>query len=250
MLPINLDIPFGGLSNVNVLDEAGGLTITTGGTNIVNVAIDPVAQKADQLDGDVTVNGGKSTSLTVYDGDDKNNDTWTFSTPTIASGPMSFGNQVNTIKSSHSANEIIYSGNLEGTPVAAATIDGGTGTETFNILGVMQGTTLTINGGAGKDKYNIQNTAAGSTVNLVAGRRNDTVNISSSAESLQTIQGDLMLDGSGGTNTLVFSDQRDKTPSTYVFHKPTVTRNGSLAITYMNFAHVTINRSRLRNKRV
>ena len=100
--PINVYIPFGGVSNVNVLDEAGGVTITTGGSNVVNVGIDPVAQKADQLDGNVTVDGGNSTALIVYDGDDKTTDTWTLSAPTIASGPMSFGNQVNTIKSSRS----------------------------------------------------------------------------------------------------------------------------------------------------
>ena len=59
-----------------------------------------------------------------------------------------------------------------------------------------------------------------------------------------------MLNGSGGTNTIVFNDQRDRHPPRTSFTIKTVTRNGNLAITYLNFAHVTIKRPRPRHKKV
>jgi hypothetical protein len=95
-------------------------------------------------------------------------------TVTITGAWVSYGNP----------NAVLRYNNL-----ASLTVRGGSGGDTFNVLGTVAGATTTINGGAGNDTFQVgQN-------NVVA-----------------FIQGPLVLDGGAGSNTVVIDDSADPTP--------------------------------------
>ncbi len=224
--PVELNVFGGASTQVNVNDERGGVTVSAGGENLVNVSISPLAKTAGLFDGDVTVTGGAFTHLNVFDENDTGSETWTMSTASFSDGR--FGS-VGTIASSQSPAQIDFSGNLESVPVAQATIDGGKGNTIFNIDSVQTGTSLWVAGGAGTSTFNVSPVAA----------------------DLDTIQGSVQVEGGESASTLNIDDSKNPDDSAYNLTNSAVSRTAfgtssdqhpnTITINYSDVQRITVN---------
>jgi hypothetical protein len=100
-------------------------------------------------------------------------------------------------------------------------------------------TSLTINGGPG-GTVQAKNTPAGFTPNLNASG-DDPVIVGNDANSLDGIQGPLMITGAGATDTLILNDQGAGSPHTYTITAGTIRRDGAALITYAGVGSLTVN---------
>jgi hypothetical protein len=136
---------------------------------------------------------------------------------------------------------------------AKVSVDGGGGTDTLNVND--QGSTtphtyvlsggevsrdsakidfanvknVHVNGGSGKNTIDVQQVLSTVQMNVFGAGGNNTFNVSSTGFTLDTIQGGLVLHGSGGTDTLNVNDQAAATSETYTIQATSVQRNGGPA---------------------
>jgi Ca2+-binding RTX toxin-like protein len=101
---------------------------------------------------------------------------------------------------------------------------------------------VTLNGGSGSDFYNVESTAAGTPVTVNAGANEDLFEVSPNASELGTIAGKLTLNGGGAHDSLILNDQAGPviatsaepitpppsifTPKTYTLNAASVVRTG------------------------
>jgi hypothetical protein len=190
---------------VNVLATTGALfDDNTGGSDTVTVG----TGKMSSINGIVEVYGaaGSSTGLKVDDSGDGTSHTVTL-TSSYLDGLGDGG-------------QIYYNPN-----VTALTVLGPLAGSTFNIESTAAGTATTVNGGAGSDTFNISSTA----------------NIGSTAENLNSIQGNLSIFGFGGTNALVLDDQANAANNTCSLTSSTMTRTGVATISYASVSSLVLN---------
>jgi hypothetical protein len=69
------------------------------------------------------------------------------------------------------------------------------------------------NAGTAADLVSIFSTAAGTNVNVITGPGNDAITVAAIAESLDSIQGSLSIDGGGGTNAITLDDTDGQPPT-------------------------------------
>src|SRR5262249_44963929 len=114
-----------------------------------------------------------------------------------------------------------------------ATINGGSGNNTYNVLSTTSWTT-TLNAGPGSDVINIEATVGALTVN--AGGGNDRVTISPSARNLDNLRGAVAANGGPGQNRIFITDEYNPVATTYTLggtsSSPTLSRPGAGLITY------------------
>jgi hypothetical protein len=124
-------------------------------------------------------NGGGATDLTLDDSHDSANTTYTVTDSTVQAGGSA---------------PISYIG------IRSVTIDGGSGTDTFNVQGTAAGIPVTLNTGAGTNS----------------------VNVGDSRNTIEEFLGNLTVIGGGGSNTLNLNDQGELDPATqgqyYPYH--------------------------------
>jgi hypothetical protein len=103
---------------------------------------------------------------------------------------------------------------------------------------------LTVNGGTGSNTFNVQATGVFTTLN--AGSANDTVNVGNSANSLDNIQGTLTVNGQAGTNTLNVNDQGSSAGNSYTVTSSFVQRTAATftaPVFYSGLATLVLNGS-------
>jgi hypothetical protein len=119
-----------GTNTINIESTLPGVPVTISDANgsVNNINICSVSQFLDNIKGNVTIGGGGTNTLTVFDQNDPFNDTYTLTASTMT----------------RTASAVITYGGL-----SAVTLDGGKGIETYNVNGT--GTPLTLNAGIGND---------------------------------------------------------------------------------------------------
>jgi hypothetical protein len=139
----------------------------------------------------VTINGAGSDTLNVFDQNDSYSDTYTLTSSTVT----------------RTASTVIsYSG------LSAVTLNGGSGTET----------------------YNVNSTSA--PLNLNAGSGNDTVNLGTG--NLNSLAGAVAVNGQAGTDTVNLVDQNSDSETTVT--SATVSRQGFSGLTYSGIENLTL----------
>jgi hypothetical protein len=129
--------------------------------------------------------------------------------------------------------------------------------DTFNDAYTVTGTTTTrnasalvtynslqgvvIDGGSGNVTYNIESTASGTPVTINAGAGDDTFNLAPTGKFLDSIKGNLTLNGGGGNNTLNEYDQNDTFNDAYTVTATTTSRNASALVTYSSIQSLVLN---------
>jgi hypothetical protein len=140
--------PWGGSNTVNVESTLAAAPVTvsnaSGSANAVSVS--PNAHFLDNIQGNVTVSGGGTNTLTVFDQNDPYSDTYTVTSTTV----------------SRTVSAVITYGGL-----SALTVDGGYGSVAYNVQGSSASTPITLNAGTGNDTVNIG--GAGPTLDAVRG---------------------------------------------------------------------------------
>jgi hypothetical protein len=100
---------------------------------------------------------------------------------------------------------------------------------------------LTVNGGSGGNTINVQGTASGTAVTFSTDAGSDAITVGSAANTLDGIQGGLIINGQAGTNTLTFNDQGATTAKTYTLTPTTLARTGAALITFFTVQGLTLN---------
>jgi hypothetical protein len=189
-------LPGGGTNTVTVESTLSGVPVTISDAigSVNNVGISPNAQFLDNIKGNVTIYGAGSDTLTVYDQNDPFNDTYTLTASTLT----------------RTASAVITDFGM-----SAATLDGGTGAETYNVNST--GAPLTLNAGIGND-----------TVQLGTG-------------NLDALVSHVTVNGQGGTDSVYLQDQGVSFNDTYAISSTTVTRPFFGGLTYGGIASLTLN---------
>jgi Ca2+-binding RTX toxin-like protein len=105
---------------------------------------------------------------------------------------------------------------------------------------------LTVNGSAGASTYNVESTAnvLGTVTTLNGGAANDTFNVTPAATAnLDPIDGELVVDGGAGVNTLTIRDSNRVASSVYAVYADSVTRsvvNPDVVIDYSDIDNLTL----------
>jgi hypothetical protein len=102
---------------------------------------------------------------------------------------------------------------------------------------------ITIYGNNVGTTYSIPSTAAGTTVSIIAGSGNDSVSLGDNADSLDGILGPVVVNGGGGSNSLVFNDTASTAPESYTINGSQLLRGGTPIGQFSNFQQVTLNTS-------
>jgi hypothetical protein len=197
---------------IEISDTPAPIAITDGsGTDAVNVG-DASKSLTQVFGGNITVNGGTGRdTLTLFDQNDVNPDTYTITGSTIqrtnSAGMITYTLMNQTILNGGKGN-MTYT--IQGTSTFATTVNTGNGNDTISVQG--NSGLLTVQGGKGKDTYNVQDTGANLTLN--AGTGNDKINLGN-GNNLQGILGAVTVTGQGGTDSLVANDQSDMNPQQY-----------------------------------
>jgi hypothetical protein len=100
-----------------------------------------------------------------------------------------------------------------------------------------------IYGGRSGTTYNIVGTAAGTTNVIVAGAGDDFFNITPVNKFVDDLQGQLIVDGSGGVNTLTENDQSNPYNDTWTIGATSLSRNSAATTSFSNLSQVTLNGS-------
>ncbi len=167
------------------------------GKNTFNVI--PTAQTLGTIQGNLTVYGGGSNTLNIFDQNNSAGDTYTLASTSATSSTVT----------------------RTGAPTIGYASEGA----------------VNLYGGSGNDTYNVDGTPSGTALAIAGGSGNDTFNVSPTAETLGTIQGDLTVAGGGGTNTLNINDQNSSASDTYTLASSSaaassVARTGGPTIDY------------------
>jgi hypothetical protein len=164
---VNVHTP-GGTNTINIEQTLSGVpvSINDATASFNNINISPTAGFLINIMGNVSINGGGTNSLTIFDQND-----W-------------FNGEIYSLTSSTVARA--YSGAINYSGVSSVTLDGGTGADTYNVSGTASGTSTTINAGTGNDTVNVG--SATSSLDSVQGALNvngqagtDVLNISDQA---------------------------------------------------------------------
>jgi hypothetical protein len=100
---------------------------------------------------------------------------------------------------------------------------------------------LTLKGGSGNDTWDINGTNA--PMSVTAGSGNNTFVMTPASQFLDNIQGAATLTGGAGSNTLTVDDQADSFNDTYSIAAGSIQRNAEAAISYSGIGSVTLNGS-------
>ncbi len=198
-----------GGDTIDVAMTTGALTINTGtGVNSVTVG-----DLLSAIQGNVTINGGGTDSLTLDNTADTTSETAVMTASQITGLGMGTGG-------------VSYSG------ISQLGIDLGSGTNNFTIIQTSAATTLL--GGAGNDTVNVQATSNPTVVNVGLGT--NTVNIGQpqqnvTGELLAGIGGAVSIIG-GGTDTLNLDDTANTSASTGTVTAGAITGFAPAIITY------------------
>jgi len=110
---------------------------------------------------------------------------------------------------------------------------------------------LVLDGGSGSDTFNVEAVGSGTPVAINTGEANDTVNIGNTSNTLDTIQGPVTVNG-GNTDTINVNDQGSTTGHTYSLASSTsnsvttttLTRSGAATLTFSSVEKVVVNAGR------
>jgi hypothetical protein len=202
-----------GNDTVNVQATTGVLNINEGnGNDTVNISSS--AHNLNTIQGAVNIAGGAGNEvLVVSDQSNSSNLTYTM-TATSLSRP-----------GAAAINYVL---------MTSVTLNGGTGSDTYNVNGTGGLNFTTLNTGSGPSVVNVIATTSGAPLTINEGVGTDTVNISPSAQDLDNIQGAVTVNGSIGLNFLTINDQNNGTAQTYTMTATSVARTGAATITFGN----------------
>ena len=91
---------------------------------------------------------------------------------------------------------------------------------------------LNVNSGTGAVTHNVEGTASGVTTTITGNSDDDVFNISPVARNFGNIDGNLIVNGAGGTDSLIISDQNNLASSIYTVTGTTVARSLSATVSY------------------
>jgi hypothetical protein len=94
---------------------------------------------------------------------------------------------------------------------------------------------------AGNDTVNVLSTALNVPVTTYLGSGNETVNVGDASNTLNGIQGPLVLDGGGGTDQLLINDQGNTVGQSFTVTSISISRSGTASISYTSLKGITIN---------
>ncbi|MEX2138936.1 MAG: Calx-beta domain-containing protein [Pirellulales bacterium] len=102
-----------------------------------------------------------------------------------------------------------------------------------------------LHGGDGGDTLNVRGTGANSTTEVNGGGGNDTINLGSATNTLDTIQGEVCVDGQGNAgapgDALTLNDAGALSDNTYLIDASTVTRAGVARVTFAGLERLALN---------
>jgi hypothetical protein len=191
-----------GADHVNILATATGSTLNLQGQNGLDSVNVGNAGSVQGIQGAVNIeNTTQADALTIDDSADATARTVTLSSFTPAGDSAWEG-------ITGLAPAVI---NYEVGDVTSATINGGTGGNTFNVNSLAAGIGSTfLNTGTGNDAVNIRSTDAGTTLSVDGQNGNDSVYLTN-AGSVQAIQGTVNIENAGGFDMLTIDDSADTT---------------------------------------
>lgn len=212
VIPAGDWIELNGLGGVDVFDinfTQLGFPVTVNGGDGDDVAkIAPAAGDLDVIDDAVTVNGGNETdALLIYDSIDAAARTYTVTSSSVART---------------GAGAINYSG------TQAVTVFGSSQASTYNVTSTSNATS-----------------AAGVScvTTLTGGVGSDTFNVAPVGKDLDTVDGELVVNGGLGADTLTLNDAADNGVRTYDVHTDRVERSGAADISYASISTLKLNGS-------
>ncbi len=141
-------------------------------------------------------------------------------------------------------------------PATSLTVNANDGADTINYDSLATAAAVTLNAGDGTDIVNVLGATAGSSTTVNGGLASDTINIGSAGNSLDSILGDVTINGDDhdaaptvtlGTNILPqgdvlnINDQGHVSAVTYAITAVSIVRTLSGTITYAAFESLTIN---------
>ncbi len=103
--------------------------------------------------------------------------------------------------------------------------------------------TINVRAGSGDNVFNVASTAADTTLNLFAGDGSDTINVGDAGNSLDLINGPIVVHGEGAAadeDVLNINDQGDNDNNTYDVSATEIQRTGAALITYDTVETITI----------
>src|SRR5262249_33431476 len=103
-------------------------------------------------------------------------------------------------------------------------------------------TGITVAATTGNDTINIENSAAGVPLIINLGDGSDSVNLSPTVATMTPIQGNVPINGQGGT-AATWNDQNNSAGQTYTITATTIARPGSALITYRGVESLELNGS-------
>jgi hypothetical protein len=104
-------------------------------------------------------------------------------------------------------------------------------------------TSATLRLDGAPDNVFVSSTPAGVPITIVDGGNIDIIRVGSAANTLDGIQGPLIVDGSiSGINVLIINDQGSKTPHVYTETATTLSRSGAAPISFFNVESVAVNK--------
>jgi hypothetical protein len=209
---------------VNIEATMAGLPTTLNLGNGDDTAnISPFARNLDNIRGSVDIHGGAGFDiLNVYDQASAGNQTYTLTSSTIT----------------RTGSNLITYGNPY---IDSVNIFGGNGGNRYVISDTYVFSSTTLNTGSGtEDVVNVQRTTGPLTVNVQG--NGDAVNVGSAAQTLDTIQGPLTVNGAS-TNGFYYLDLLDMgtlSAKTYTLTANSIARAGAAAISYRNTPRLTL----------
>jgi hypothetical protein len=99
---------------------------------------------------------------------------------------------------------------------------------------------LIVKGGSGTNTFNVLGTTAATPVTLDTGTGTATVNVGNSANSLDLIQGALTVQGQGGSDLLNVNDSGAGTAHTYTVSVASIARNGMATIAFAGIQNIAL----------
>jgi hypothetical protein len=219
-----------GNSAVNVEGTTGALVIDAqGGRQSVNIGLN---NSVKGINGGVTItNSNGETGLDVLDS----------AGPAAPNVTMGVNVQGFGFISGLAPAPIDYAQN----EVSFVTVNGPQGANKYTITDTAKGAsafngTLIVAGFNSTNTFNVQKTSGGLEIEDGSGK--DTINVGSTANTLDTIQGVVSVQGGLGFDTLNINDQGSKTPHTYFQSSGLLARSGAADIFFSHIASLHVNK--------
>jgi len=231
------------LSGITIGANGGNETVNLAATSVpviineqplfgnLTVNISSSAQNLNTIGGNVTVNGSRGqTTLNIFDQSDAGNVVWTVTPGSVTRATAPF--------------IIAYS--IPAMATGSLTIFGGSGISNTYSLSTAVGWLTTLNTGPGHDTINVvavnHSVLSGGTLVVNAqGSGNDTVNIAAASSNLDTIRGNVTVNGNSGFDSLNILDQNSAPNVTWSITANSVQRTGSALVSYSGMGQVAVN---------